>query len=507
LDHSLIIGGGVAGLVAALHLAERGLRPLLVDADPRHIGGRLRDAPAVSFEAGGRVWSFPAEHGVHGIWAHYLNLKAALARHGALPALVTSREETWLYSDGGRVRAAPIGSAIRTSPLPAPLHYLAMFARPRFLNMLTPRELLGLPRLTGDLFSALAVNPLAEQHSMGNMTLADFTRGWPPRLRALFAGLARNALAADPSEVPAAGFVTFLRFYTLLRRDAWGFAYLPGTGGACVAEPLAEAARRAGATVRQGARATLLERSEGGWRVTIEAGDRTETVDAPELILAVDAPAAARLLAAGPDTAEAAAQLRFPAGVPTAIVRLWFGGRPRRDAASGILSGDFVADNFFWLDQLQPAYSQWAAATGGSAVELHVYGPPELVAQPDAALLARVVTDAGRAFPELRGRLLNSALQRNPPTHTLFGVGPPGEHLGVETPWPSLWACGDWVADPNPSMYLERAATTGLLAANALLRSRGLAPWPVLDHPRPEPLAGAMQSGLMSLRRRLRRQS
>jgi phytoene dehydrogenase-like protein len=36
----IIIGGGVAGLSAALHLAERGLKPLILEADER-AGGRL----------------------------------------------------------------------------------------------------------------------------------------------------------------------------------------------------------------------------------------------------------------------------------------------------------------------------------------------------------------------------------------------------------------------------------------------------------------------------------
>jgi isorenieratene synthase len=191
--------------------------------------------------------------------------------------------------------------------------------------------------------------------------------------------------------------------------------------------------------------------------------------------------------------------------VPTAIVRLWFSEQPRRGAASGILTGDFVADNFFWMHQFQPAYRAWSEATGGSAVEQHVYGPPELVAQPDAALLAMVVADVARAFPELRGKLIHSVLLRNAATHTLFGVGAPGEHLAVTTPWAGLYTCGDWVAHANPAMYLERATTTGIVAANEVLALQGREPWPILAPPGPEWLAARIQAGLMWVRRRRKR--
>jgi isorenieratene synthase len=169
-------------------------------------------------------------------------------------------------------------------------------------------------------------------------------------------------------------------------------------------------------------------------------------------------------------------------------------------AEAGIFSGDFVMDNFFWLDRLQTAYQEWSRATGGSAIEMHIYGPPNLLAQPDASLLARVLIDTYRAFRELRGKLLHSVVLRNEASHTLFSVGEPGEHLGIETPWPGLFACGDWVYHPAPALYLERAATTGIAAANAMLTNVGLEPWPILPHPEPEWLAGKMEQGLRGLR-------
>src|SRR5262245_9149473 len=127
MSQVVVIGAGVAGLVAALHLAQRGLRPLVLEANGERVGGRLRDSPEVSFEHAGRRWSFRGEHGVHGIWSGYLNFKGLLERNGLLPELLPSQEETWIFRRGGKVRRAPSGSAIRSGPLPAPFHYLHLF--------------------------------------------------------------------------------------------------------------------------------------------------------------------------------------------------------------------------------------------------------------------------------------------------------------------------------------------------------------------------------------------
>jgi isorenieratene synthase len=217
-------------------------------------------------------------------------------------------------------------------------------------------------------------------------------------------------------------------------------------------------------------------------------------LEADYLILALDAPSAQTLLTTSPATKEKAAALRFPLGVATAIIRLWFARQPKAISEAGMFSGDFVIDNFFWLDRLQPAYQEWRRATGGSAIEMHIYGPPELLAKPDAFLLARVITDCYRAFPELRAHLLHQVLLRNDATHTLFSVGEADEHLAIQTPWPNLFACGDWVYHPAPALYLERATVTGIAAANALLTELALSPWPLLPHPAPEWLAGKLSS-------------
>lgn len=504
----IVIGGGIAGLSAALHLAERGLRPILLEADPRFYGGRLAGGEDVELDG----WRFRGEHGVHGIWAPYRNFQAMLARHNIRPVLVPAQEELWAYQQNLETRSAAVGSAIRRSRLPAPLHYVNLLFRPGFWHVAGFEAYASLFLIWYSLWIAVGIDPLGEGQPLEGLWLKDLVRYWPPKVRAFFTGLARNGLAGRPEEIPLSGFIAFLRFYTLLRRDSWEFGYLPMDGGSSVCEPLAARVAALGGELHLGRRVVRLEQGngegseEGAWRVHWQAaapGGESGVLPATQVVLAVDAASAANLLQAsfGP----AAAGLYWPRSLETVVVRFWYEVQPRPGPEAGIFSGEFVLDNFFWLHRLQDSYRRWSQATGGSALEVHLYGPPELLAMPDAYLLAFARGDVVSLYPELKGHERRAFFQRNPPSHTLFGLGPADRHLGVRTPWPGLFCCGDWVRDPCPALFLERACATGILAANAALSARGLPPWPLLDYLPAEPLAAWLEKAFRRGRAWLRR--
>lgn len=501
----VIVGAGMAGLSAALSLAERGVPALVLEADPDFAGGRVAGGPAVELDHHEETWRFRGEHGIHGFWSQYHNLRALLGRNGILPRFNPAVEEEWILARGGQVRRAAAGSAIRDSLFPAPFHYAMMFLRPRFWTMLGLRDWLSIPLVIGRLFAAMSIDPLREGKSLQGLTLDDFCRGWSPSLRAFFAGLARSGLSAHPEEVPLDGFIAFLRFYTLLRRDAWYFEYLPDDSDTSLIEPMLDRLQMLGGEVIQGARVTRLERLDDGWRVRYDFDGNPNASEARHLILATDAPSAQRLLLDSPDTEAQARTLEFPAGVATAVVRLWFDASPHFGPEAGIFTGDFILDNFFWLHRFQTDFAVWHAATGGSAIEAHVYGPPAVIEQPDAALLAHMITDVYRAWPELRGHLLHQVLRRNAAAHTLFRVSGGDDRLGTRTPWPGIIACGDWVRHPTPALFLERACVTGIDAANAVLDALGKPGLPLLPHSKPEWLAGVLEVVFRGLRTAMRR--
>lgn len=496
----IVVGAGLAGLTAALHLAERGLTVQVLEADIR-AGGRVSGKDAVEIDG----WQFPSEHGVHGIWSGYVNLQATLARHRIRPVFVPAQEEDWIYRRGNSIKKAAVGSAIRQSWFPAPFHYLHLFLRPSFLATIGLRDWLSLLNVWHGLIFAVGIDPLREGQPLEGHHMSDLLRGWSPALRAFFTGLARSGLSAQPDEIPLSGFLAFLRFYTVLRRDSWAFSYMPGDGGTVLIDPMVRRLEELGGRLALGARVTRLEQDGDGWRVYWQReGEPVGMTACKQVILATDSPGTKSILGASPATAAQAALLYWPRGMETAIVRVWFDRTPQATSEGGIFSGDFILDNFFWLDRLQEPFLRWRKATGGSAIEAHIYGPPELLAEPDTVLLSRAISDIQAAFPELRSRRIHQAIQRNAATHTLFGVGPADCHLGIQTPWSNLFCCGDWVRHPSPALFLERAVVTGMEAANVVLQNRSLPTWPLMAYPPPEGFAGWIE-GLMQSGRKARK--
>jgi carotenoid phi-ring synthase / carotenoid chi-ring synthase len=486
----IIIGAGLAGLTAALHLAERGLKPLVLESDIRP-GGRLAGDEKV--EIAGTTFSL--EHGVHGIWAQYRNFNAMLARNNLRPVLVPARDETWVYRHNRFTGMAPIGTSIRRSFIPAPFHYLNLFFNIRFLSMLDIRDWAHLFHVWGGLVFALGVDPFVENQPLTGLTLGGLTRRWSPALRAMFQGLARNALSAHPDQVPLSGFLAFLRFYTLLRRDSWAFSYLPDQSAESLIGPLVRRLQSLGGEIQFNCKVEKLTVQPDGWAV--HSGEQVFT--AGQVILAVESSAAEKIL-----TSLQNDELFFPRSTANTIIRLWFSAQPKRGTEAGMFSGDFTGHNFFWLSQIYNQYMRWARETGGSALEVHVYGPPETLAQPDAILLAQILQEVTSVWPELRGARLGQHIQRNPASHTLPAVGPQEKHIGTQTPWPGLFCAGDWVRNPSPSFFMERAVGTGITAANHALKAHNLDEWPLLAPLPPEPLAAGIENLMRKGRQRIR---
>ncbi len=371
--------------------------------------------------------------------------------------------------------------------------------------MLDLRDWLSLFNVWAGLIMAVGIDPFAENQPMEGMTLGDMTSKWSPALKSFFLGLARNGLSSHPDEVSISGFIAFLRFYTLLRRDAWMFSYLPEDGGTSICEPLAARICELGGEVRLGSRVTRVAREGESWRVT------WETAEGEESACAIaghpgDRSQERKENLCMPVLANAWMNCFSRGRLSNAVIRLWFDRKPRTTAEAGIFTGDFTAHNYFWLDRI---YNPVSAL--GTRDERQRPGSACVWPAGDAGTARCRPADTGRSRmcsrpgPSCRDHRIGQHLQRNPETHTLPAVGPKEKYLGIETPWNNLFCAGDWVRHPAPAFFLERACLTGIEAANAVLKSRGLQTWALVDYLPPEPFVAWIEK-LMKRGRQKRKQ-
>lgn len=491
LDHNdlfpvVIIGGGLAGLTAAVHLAERGITPLLIDADSFWTGGRLNGGEPDSFVYNGKTWSFRPDHGVHALWGGYYNMRAMLKRFTDIELRLSTGEE-WINRWGREVRTIEAGNAVRYGWLPAPFHYLQLLFNPRIWSTITPLDFLSLPGFLFSILWTVGLDPLDEQIRLEGLTIKDYFRGWTPNLRATFTGLGQNLLAAPAESISLTGLIAALRFYTVLRRDAWQMEYLPGNSHDHLIMPLVEAIEARGGMIKRGVTAQQLIQEDETWRVIVDDSDRRglRSIRAQHVILATNAPSAQRLLLNSPTTAPVAEQMQFPNGLRNVVVRLWFSTAPTTGTDGGMFTGDFVTDNFFWLHRLYDEFKIWNEETGGSAIEVHIYGSESLLDQPDRNLLITAIDEVQRAFPKVRGTFIHGAVRRNSRGHTEFRVPMRKDSLFVDTPWRGISACGDWVGYDTPSLWMERATTTGIAAANRVIEHMNGEPFALIQLPPP----------------------
>lgn len=496
----IIIGAGLAGLTAAAHLAERGIAPVVLEADQRWPGGRLAGGEPIILEQAGQRWAFSDEHGIHAVWGGYANLRALLERFTPT-RLIPSPGEEWINRWRREVRVIEAGNAVRSRWIPAPFHYLQLLFHPGIWQTITPLDFLSLPGFLFSMLWTVGFDPLHERTALDGLTLDDYFHLWTPNLKATFVGLANNLLAAPSEAISLTAFIAALRFYTILRRDAWAMHYFPAPPHECLLTPLIEQIEKHGGQIRYGATATRLERQADGWRVVVEDAQARglRSLHGAHIILAVQPPAAQRLLTHSPDTGDQAAAMIFPGAVRNATIRLWFVREPRPGTPGGMFTGDFLPDNFFWLHRLYDDFAAWATATGGSAIEVHLYAGKNVLEQPDHLLVIQTLDEVQRAFPELRGHFIHHTIRRNSLNHTRFRV-PTHDSLWLETPWPQISACGDWIGYDTPTFWMERSVTTAVAAANRVLAAHGLEPFPLLAPPPTEAFARGLGAAIVAFR-------
>jgi isorenieratene synthase len=209
-----------------------------------------------------------------------------------------------------------------------------------------------------------------------------------------------------------------------------------------------------------------------------ERVNQTATLSADYYILAADVVGSKHLAArlTGDINPDFQQQLQTLAVAdPFAVARFWFDRDfdwPHSNFAS--LSGYRLTDSITLYHRIQTQFIDWAERTGGSVVELHAYCYKEKDFPTQSALLETFAEELYEIVPELQSATL---LHRELVNQKNFSGFPPGSYdrrPATETPIDNLFLAGDWVKMPFPCGLMERAISSGLLAANGVCHAEGL---------------------------------
>jgi isorenieratene synthase len=160
---------------------------------------------------------------------------------------------------------------------------------------------------------------------------------------------------------------------------------------------------------------------------------------------------------------------------PFAVARFWFDKDFDWEHSNfASLSGYALTDSITLYHRIQQQFIDWSERTGGSVVELHAYCYKEKEFPTQEDLLSTFEQELYEIVPSLSSATL---LHRELVNQKNFSGYPPNSYQDrpmTQTTMSNLLFAGDWVKMPFPCGLMERAVSSGLLAANGICHQESL---------------------------------
>lgn len=419
-----VVGGGLAGLSAALELKDAGRHVELFERS-RLLGGR-----ATSFEVDGHV----VDNGQHVYLACCTEFVRFVGRAGMGEALhLQDRFDVRVYAKPQPGRAKPLEGRLRAADVPAPFHLLASFAGYKHLPLSGKWEI-------ARALLALRFNPKSAREDLSFAQWLRLQHQGPETIRSFWEPFMVPALNAPLERMNAAEAAFVISTAFLVDRNAARFGYTTVP----LAQIMESAAQRLDAVHRQAA-VLVIEADPHG--IALRTAEDELRFDAA--VLAVPPRALAKLL--GEPSRYGLPPLDVYEPFAIMDVHLWYEG--------GDVDFEFAA--------ILDSPVQWVFKKGDGYLCCSISAADELVTKPTTDMVAVAWAQVQAALPQLAGaRLVGGAATRNP--EGTYLAAPGARRPPARTRLPNLAIAGAWTATGWPDT-MESAVRSGVAAARVLL--------------------------------------
>lgn len=527
-----VVGGGIAGLSAAIHLAERGVSVRLFERTDL-LGGKTKAWDILLPGDDGSIGPVTIEHAVHGFWSNYRNLRAFLNRipddQPTLERGVTGMSShNLLVIDAERFRDArgrPVGrpglrefenfvmvdeaavgemwGILDTRNVnPWLLPVAARLARTSLFLMGAPTSamLTYLSLLMHDSDALLRV----ARRDRGLRVACAFLAHEPPawlddwtleqamdvapvqeRLRKYLTLVQSIATYWDPADTSAYHVARCLDFYGM-RDPASMWWEAPQVG--ChydVIGRMATYAQMKGVDIRTMAGVDQVRPAANGATVILDEG---AALNVRHAVVALDIPSAQWVLRTAHDD-----RLDRLRNSHVMVVRAFFKKRirpfPNMAWWIGVLGSREAGCPFDFIFVASRFESSNSRAPG-EVLEFHLPMADRFATRARPDIVDDVLDWAFRFYPELRapGDPKDSLVHltfNDVRNFSLSGRRSFVDAPGIESTLANVSLCGDWIQYRSPVVYMEKSFVTGVEAANRALRALSKPEHALLPMPEP----------------------
>lgn len=450
-----IIGGGLAGVSAAIFLAERGFKVKIFEKE-KYLGGKVGSWP-VKFDDD---FSTQVEHGFHAFFKQYYNLRNLLKKIDAYKYLIPIDDYLILTIEHGNFGFKELD----TVPV---LNILSMAKTGIYSYkdaMLNP----GFRKMT----SLLTYNKDKTFSKFDNISFKYFADDvkLPPEMRLMFTTFSR-AFFAEPQYISMAELIKSFHLYFLSNDLGLLYDVLNDDFEDTLWKPAKAYLSKFKSTISLDSRISSFRKDGDQFVINNERFDYA--------IIASDVKGTKNIIKNSdyfknehPEFYNQMINLKQSQRY--SVLRIWIDKDIRQGVPFFIFTDALkILDSVTIYHRMEKSSEEWVKKnSGGGIFELHSYAVPDNF--PEEEIRNQFLKEFEEYFPEIKGYKIKYEYLQIKDDFTAFHTNLYKTRPTVKTKVENLFLAGDWVKLENPAMLMEAATTSALYIANSIFNKEVL---------------------------------